>query len=220
MNAANPRAPTAGAGSSGAGMFVVAPPSRDDLMLIDAELREAYSAATLMEDGRSRRGRKTKHNTATRRWVDTIGFPCIELGERPPEADMAMLKLTALLALRHQSYRQGCLVAASRQGSTVEAADGGRASRAADAADVGAHKSAARAGHGASRQGQQLETHLRTLEDLQPATARDERRRGRIRAADAAEAGGDAAGQGKKARSEASAALVIRYGRYTHYCTL
>ena len=94
MHAANPRAPTAGAGSSGAGMFVVAPPSRDDLMLIDAELREAYSAATLMEDGRSRRGRKTKHNTATRRWVDTIGFPCIELGERPPEADMAMLKLT------------------------------------------------------------------------------------------------------------------------------
>ena len=94
MHAASPRAPTAGAGSSGAGMFVVAPPSRDDLMLIDAELREAYSAATLMEDGRSRRGRKTKHNTATRRWVDTIGFPCIELGERPPEADMAMLKLT------------------------------------------------------------------------------------------------------------------------------
>jgi hypothetical protein len=94
MHAANPRAPTAGAGSSGAGMFVVAPPSRDDLMLIDAELREAYSAATLMEDGRSRRGRKTKHNTATRRWIDTIGFPCIELGKRPPEADMAMLKLT------------------------------------------------------------------------------------------------------------------------------
>ena len=94
MHAANPRAPTAGAGSSGAGMFVVAPPSRDDLMLIDAELREAYSAATLMEDGRSRRGRKTKHNTATRRWIDTIGFPCIELGKRPPETDMAMLKLT------------------------------------------------------------------------------------------------------------------------------
>ena len=94
MHAANPRAPTAGAGSSGAGMFVVAPPSRDDLMLIDAELREAYSAATLMEGGRSRRGRKTKHNTATRRWIDTIGFPCIELGKRPPEADMAMLKLT------------------------------------------------------------------------------------------------------------------------------
>ena len=42
----------------------------------------------------------------------------------------------------------------------------------------------------------------------------------RIRAADAAEAGGDAAGQGKKARSEASAALVIRYGRYTHLCRL
>ena len=178
MHAANPRAPTAGAGSSGAGMFVVAPPSRDDLMLIVAELREAYSAATLMEDGRSRRGRKTKHNTATRRWIDTIGFPCIELGKRPPEADMAMLKLTPRSSLS----------------GTNLTADGGRASRAADAADVGAHQSAARAGHGASRQGQQLETHLRTLEDLQPATARDERRRGRIRATDAAGAGGDAAG--------------------------
>ena len=94
MSAASPRAPTAGAGSSDAGRTVVAPSSRNELMLIDAELREAYTAATLMPDGRSRRGRKTKHNTATRRWIDTVGFPCVELGKRPPEADMAMLKLT------------------------------------------------------------------------------------------------------------------------------
>ena len=32
--------------------------SRDDLMLIDAELRELYKAATLLPDGRSQRGRK------------------------------------------------------------------------------------------------------------------------------------------------------------------
>ena len=94
MSAASPRAPTAGAGSSDAGRTVVAPSSRNELMLIDAELREAYTAATLMPDGRSRRGRKTKHDTATRRWIDTVGFPCVELGKRPPEADMAMLKLT------------------------------------------------------------------------------------------------------------------------------
>ena len=92
--AAAPAAPAATAGPSGRRAAAVTPPSRDELMLIDAELREAYTAATLMPDGRSRRGRKTKHDTATRRWIDTVGFPCVELGKRPPETDMAMLKLT------------------------------------------------------------------------------------------------------------------------------
>jgi hypothetical protein len=63
-------------------------------MLIDAELREAYAAATLLPDGRSRRGRKTKHDTATRRWIDTVGFPALEMGKRPAASDMAMLKLS------------------------------------------------------------------------------------------------------------------------------
>ena len=81
--AAAPAAPAATAGPSGGRRAAaVTPPSRDELMLIDAELREAYTAATLMPEGRSRRGRKTKHDTATRRWIDTIGFPCVELGKK------------------------------------------------------------------------------------------------------------------------------------------
>jgi hypothetical protein len=52
------------------------------------------TAATLMDDGRLRRGRKTKHNTASRRWIDTVGFPSIAMGKLPPEADMAMLRLS------------------------------------------------------------------------------------------------------------------------------
>lgn len=72
----------------------VSPPSRVDLILIDTELREHYRAATLLSDGRSRRGRKTKHDTATRRWIDTVGFPSISMGKIPAEADMAMLRLS------------------------------------------------------------------------------------------------------------------------------
>ena len=94
MSAAALAAHSAAAGTSGGRYEAVAPPSRDELMLIDADLREAYKAATLLPDGRSRRGRKTKHDTATRRWIDTVGFPCVELGKRPPESDMAMLKLS------------------------------------------------------------------------------------------------------------------------------
>lgn len=70
------------------------PASRDDLILVHEELREAYRAATLLPDGRSRRGRKTKHDTATRRWIDTVGFPGLEMGKLPAASDMAMLRLT------------------------------------------------------------------------------------------------------------------------------
>ena len=73
---------------------VVTPASRDDLLLLDQELREHYRAATLLPDGRSRRGRKTKHDTATRRWIDTVGFPCIHMGKIPAESDLAMLRLS------------------------------------------------------------------------------------------------------------------------------
>jgi hypothetical protein len=76
------------------------PPSRDDLLLFDQELREHYRAATLLPDGRSRRGRKTKHDTATRRWIDTVGYPCIHMGKIPPESDLRMLRLSPRSSLR------------------------------------------------------------------------------------------------------------------------
>jgi hypothetical protein len=63
-------------------------------MLLDAELRECYRAATVAPDGRTRRGRKNKHNTATRRWIDTVGFPDLAMGKIPPDADLAMLRLS------------------------------------------------------------------------------------------------------------------------------
>ena len=64
-------------------------------MLVHEELRECYRAATLLPgDGRSRRGRKTKHDTATRRWVDTVGFPAITMGKLPDEHDLVMLRLS------------------------------------------------------------------------------------------------------------------------------
>ena len=102
----------------------------------------------------------------------------------------------AFLALRHQFDGSGRVVATSRPRSPIEAADGGRTGRAANAAIVGAHQSAARAGHGAPWQGEQLEAHLRTLEGLHAKAARAELSRRRRRAADAAagRAGRDAAG--------------------------
>ena len=74
--------------------ITVDPPSREELLDFDIELREAHKAATLLPDGRSRRGRKTKHDTATRRWCERVGFPAITSGKRPPSADLAMLRLT------------------------------------------------------------------------------------------------------------------------------
>eukprot|EP00966_Prymnesium_polylepis_P314779 7273347-Prymnesium_polylepis.1 len=81
------------------GPSIINPPSRDDLMLIDAELRERHKAASLLPDGRSLRGRKSKHNTATRRWIDTVGFPALSMGKVPPESDMTMLRLTPFATL-------------------------------------------------------------------------------------------------------------------------
>ena len=65
---------------------------RTSLMLMDHEFRELYRVAGLNPDGRSRRGRKTKHNTATRRWIDTIGFPMLARGQLPEAHDLAMLR--------------------------------------------------------------------------------------------------------------------------------
>ena len=53
----------------------IAPPSRLDLMLLDHEFREIYRGASVRADGSTSRGRKAKHDAATRRWIDTIGFP-------------------------------------------------------------------------------------------------------------------------------------------------
>ena len=84
----------AAAAANIADRLFLAPSTRDELMLLDAELREAYREATLLPDGRSRRGRKTKHDTATRRWIDAVAFPALEMGKIPPASDMAMLKLS------------------------------------------------------------------------------------------------------------------------------
>lgn len=72
----------------------VTPPSRTNLMLADAEMRECYQAATLLSDGNTKRGRKSKHDTATRRWIDTVGFPSISMGKMPAESDLAMMRLS------------------------------------------------------------------------------------------------------------------------------
>jgi hypothetical protein len=79
--------------------IMVDPPSREELLDYDIELCDAYRAATLLADGRSRRGRKTKHDTATRRWCERVGFPAITRGKRPPAADMAMLRLSPRISL-------------------------------------------------------------------------------------------------------------------------
>ena len=64
-------------------------------------------------------------------------------------------------------------------------------------AGVGALQSAARASHGAPRQGQQLEAQFRALEGLHAEAARNERRRRRLRAANAAGAGREVAARWK-----------------------
>ena len=73
---------------------VVNPPCRQELLDIDSIMRDCYRAATLLPDGRSRRGRKTKHNTATRRWCEAVGWPALTMGKRPPASDLAMLQLS------------------------------------------------------------------------------------------------------------------------------
>ena len=70
----------------------VTPPTRTDLLLVDQEMRECYRAATLLSDGNTKRGRKTKHDTATRRWIDTVGFPNVSMGKMPAQSDLAMMR--------------------------------------------------------------------------------------------------------------------------------
>jgi hypothetical protein len=71
----------------------------------DIELREANKAATLLAGERSRRGRKTKQDTATRRWWERVGFPAITSSRRSPAADLAMLRLTPRSSLSGASLK-------------------------------------------------------------------------------------------------------------------
>ena len=66
--------------------------SRTALMLLSHEYREIHRSASLRQDGSSSRGRKTKHNTATRRWIDTVGLPDLAAGKLPEAKDLAMLR--------------------------------------------------------------------------------------------------------------------------------
>ena len=70
----------------------VSPPSRTELMLLNHEFRTVYRSASLRADGSLTRGRKTKHDTATRRWIDTVGFPLLAMGKLPEAQDLAMLR--------------------------------------------------------------------------------------------------------------------------------
>ena len=63
------------AGAAAASPPAISGVSRDELMLLNHEYREVHRRASLRADGSSTRGRKTKHDTATRRWIDTVGFP-------------------------------------------------------------------------------------------------------------------------------------------------
>ena len=60
-------------------------------MLLDHEMRDIYRVGRRAMST-STRGRKTKHDTATRRWIDTVGFPLLSLGKLPEAHDMAMLR--------------------------------------------------------------------------------------------------------------------------------
>ena len=79
---------------------LVSPPDRQELIDIDAELREHYKAASEHPDGRTKRGRPTKHDMASRRWIDTVGFPVVQIGKRFSGAGMAMLRLRPRSSLR------------------------------------------------------------------------------------------------------------------------
>ena len=63
---------------------------RTALMLMDRDLRELHRSASLRADGSSTRGQKTKHDTATQRWIDTVGFPMLAQGRLPDAHDIAM----------------------------------------------------------------------------------------------------------------------------------
>ena len=80
------------AAAAAAASAAVTPPSRDELMLVDQELRQLYRSAGLREDGSTSRDRKNKHDTATRRWIDTVGFPSLAMGKLPNAHDLAMVR--------------------------------------------------------------------------------------------------------------------------------
>ena len=61
-------------------------------MLLIHEFREIHRNASLRQDGGSSRGRKTKRNAATRRWIDTVGLPVLAAGKLPEAKDLAMLR--------------------------------------------------------------------------------------------------------------------------------
>jgi hypothetical protein len=79
--------------------LIAAPAARDDLLVIDHELRDLYRATTQLPDGRPRRGRPNLHDTASRRWIDTVGFPSIEMGRLPSLSELAMLRLGPAVSL-------------------------------------------------------------------------------------------------------------------------
>ena len=83
------------AGAAAASPPAISGVSRDELMLLNHEYREVHRRASLRADGSSTRGRKTKHDTATRRWIDTVGFPQLAVGKLPDSHDLAMRTLWA-----------------------------------------------------------------------------------------------------------------------------
>ena len=99
------------AAAAAAAASAVTPPSRLELMLLDTEFRDIYRSASLRADGSSTRGRKSKHDTATRRWIDTIGFPLLAMGKLPEAHDLAMLRSGPRNGLRGQTLaaRDACL---------------------------------------------------------------------------------------------------------------
>jgi len=86
--------------AAAAAAAAISPPTRTELMLLDHEMRDIYRTATRRADGTSTRGLKTKHDTATRRWIDTVGFPLLSLGKLPEAHDMAMLRSGPRASLR------------------------------------------------------------------------------------------------------------------------
>ena len=103
----------------------ISPPIRTELMLLDHEMRDIYRAATRRADGTSTRGHKTKHNTATRRWIYTVSFPLLSLGKLSETHDMAMLRSgpRAWSQLHARDPRSKQLTAVEARGQQPAASD-------------------------------------------------------------------------------------------------
>ena len=101
------------------------PQQRDDIILLDQELRELVWDASLTPDGRSLHGRKSKHNTTTRRLDDTVGLPALNMGKLPTGDDLVMLRMPNRGALSGADQGSHRVVAAARPWPAVKAADGG-----------------------------------------------------------------------------------------------